>query len=342
MELCLKYITFEIQTKLKTVVNDTSKEQPLVSIAMCTFNGERFLSKQLTSILTQTYLNIEVVIVDDCSNDDTVRIIEEFKQRDNRIKYFINESNLGFSKNFEKAITLCSGSFIAISDQDDIWLSNKIERLLNSIKENLMVYANSAIIDDNDMLTGTTMINPSREEFRYLSFKSILLQNFVSGHNLLFRKEALEFVMPFPKSGFYDWWMAFVMLYEQKLSYCNEVLTHYRLHSSSVINILTVSTLHDKTERLRKECENIVEHLMNFQHYKSLKSEDLAFLRSLEMSIQDKVTSYHSTKLFRFLLKNSRSVYPGYIKGGIKRIAFIYRSSRGVKLFKLLGSSDTP
>jgi glycosyltransferase involved in cell wall biosynthesis len=101
-------------------------EQPLVSVAMCTYNGEKFINLQLDSILAQTYHNLELVIVDDGSTDETFNIISDYAKKDGRIKCFKNEVNLGFNKNYERAIKLTTGEFIAISDQDDIWLPHKM------------------------------------------------------------------------------------------------------------------------------------------------------------------------------------------------------------------------
>src|ERR1700748_3070750 len=97
-------------------------KQPLVSVAMCTYNGEKYIRQQLDSILNQTWRNLEIVIVDDGSSDDTFAIISEYAEKDSRIKCFKNEVNLGFNKNFEHAVELTTGDYIAISDQDDIWL----------------------------------------------------------------------------------------------------------------------------------------------------------------------------------------------------------------------------
>ena len=100
-------------------------QNKLVSIAMATYNGEKYLKEQLDSIYAQTYKDIEVIVCDDCSSDKTVEILDEYKEKYG-LKYYINEKNLGFKKNFEKAISLCSGDFIALADQDDIWIENKI------------------------------------------------------------------------------------------------------------------------------------------------------------------------------------------------------------------------
>lgn len=111
----------------------------LVSIAMATYNGEKYLKEQLDSIYAQTYKNIEVIVCDDCSSDKTVEILDEYKEKYG-LKYYINEKNLGFKKNFEKAISLCSGDFIALADQDDIWIESKIEIFLKSKGIDNLIY----------------------------------------------------------------------------------------------------------------------------------------------------------------------------------------------------------
>src|SRR5574344_1640995 len=118
----------------------------LISIAMCSYNGERFIKEQIDSIIAQTYKNFELIIVDDGSKDNTIEIIKYYQSKDSRIKLFQNEKNLGFVKNFEKAITLCSGDFIALADQDDVWKKNKIEVFLNNIDKNMLIYSDAILM----------------------------------------------------------------------------------------------------------------------------------------------------------------------------------------------------
>lgn len=103
---------------------------------MTTYNGVKYLREQIESILSQTYKDFELIICDDCSKDSTVSILKKYQNKDSRVKYFINESNLGFKKNFEKAISLCSGEYVAFSDQDDIWLPEKLEESITHIGNN--------------------------------------------------------------------------------------------------------------------------------------------------------------------------------------------------------------
>ena len=105
-----------------------------VSIAMTTYNGEKYLREQLDSIYRQTKKPVEVIVCDDNSIDGTVSILDEYKNSQG-LKYFINKPGLGVNANFYKAISLCSSDYIALSDQDDIWLPNKIETSFKKITE---------------------------------------------------------------------------------------------------------------------------------------------------------------------------------------------------------------
>ena len=107
----------------------------MISIAMATYNGEKYLREQIDSILNQTIQDFELIVCDDCSTDTTWNILLEYQSQDKRIKCYRNEENLGFKKNFEKAIKLCTGEYIALSDQDDIWLEEKVETMIGIMND---------------------------------------------------------------------------------------------------------------------------------------------------------------------------------------------------------------
>lgn len=194
--------------------------QPLISIALCTYNGAKYLQEQLMSIVNQTYKNIEVVIVDDCSTDNTVDIVKSLEKSFPRIKLYQNEKNLGFNKNFEKAIELTTGDYIAISDQDDIWELNKLELLLNHIDDNWLIFSNSIFVDEHNNDLGKTLLHPSFK-LRERDFRSLLFYNFVTGHTTLLSRIFIPYIFPIPSSGYYDWWMGFIALYHKKIAYLN-------------------------------------------------------------------------------------------------------------------------
>lgn len=122
-----------------------------ISIAMCTYNGERFLREQLDSIAAQTRLPDEVVVCDDGSTDDTMAILETWaKEAPFEVRIYQNEKNLGYAKNFEKAISLCVNDIIFISDQDDYWMPDKMEVCVQIFAERpdiITVYSNAEMAD---------------------------------------------------------------------------------------------------------------------------------------------------------------------------------------------------
>lgn len=104
-----------------------------ISVALASYNGDRFIGEQLDSILHQTCSVNEIVICDDCSSDDTVQIAREYEMKYPEIEWYIvsNAFNLGYSHNFRKAIGLCTGDVIFLCDQDDVWAMNKVERTMD-------------------------------------------------------------------------------------------------------------------------------------------------------------------------------------------------------------------
>ena len=118
---------------------------PLVSVAMATYNGEPFLREQLDSIYNQTYKNIQVLVTDDCSDDKTVHILEEYKIRYG-LQYYVNDKTLGAVRNFERALSFCKGEYIALSDQDDIWFREKIDNLVNEIGDCSLIFSDAKLM----------------------------------------------------------------------------------------------------------------------------------------------------------------------------------------------------
>ena len=103
-----------------------------VSVALATYNGANFLRAQLDSIASQTKTPDELIVTDDCSTDNTVDIVREFaKTVSFPVVVHINEKKVGYTQNFSRALSLCSGDIVFLSDQDDVWLSNKVDNVVN-------------------------------------------------------------------------------------------------------------------------------------------------------------------------------------------------------------------
>ena len=223
----------------------------LISVVIATYNGERFIGKQLDSILAQTYTNIELVVVDDCSTDSTVSILNEYASRFSNIHVYINEHNLGYVKNFEKGMLLAKGDFIAPSDQDDIWLPKKLEILMSEIGDNAIVYCNSELIDDEDNLVGRKL----SEVKKLISFNDCLnytVGNSAPGHGMLFPKKLVTDSVPLPTMIPHDYWLGFVATFYSQLKYIDQPLVLYRQHNANVFGAAKIKSA-DGTAPIRKK-----------------------------------------------------------------------------------------
>lgn len=282
-------------------------QSPLVSIALCTFNGEKYLEQQLKSIYNQTYPNLEIVIVDDNSTDNTFKILSEFANSDNRVKLTRNPVNMGFNRNFENAIKLTTGEYIALCDQDDIWLSEKIELLLANIKNNWLIYSNSDYINESSNALKRNILtnyHPAN-----LSYKGFLLRNYVTGHTTLLSREFLNYALPIPENGFFDWYMGFVAVYHNKIVYLDKVLTQYRIHQNSVtqkgINF---------GKKVTKENQTILAMLNAFIEYRNLTEYDKSFIEGLKNAFVINTTSKNPLRLTRIILKYYKYLFPNKSK----------------------------
>lgn len=301
---------------------------PLISVAMCTYNGEDYLEKQLQSILNQTYSNLEVVIVDDQSADGTEAIVLDYLKKDARIKYYKNPVNLGFNKNFERAISLSTGTYVAISDQDDIWLKEKIEALFGAIKDNWVVFSNSELMNDKEEPLEKRLVE--QVDLNKLSYRSFLFINQVTGHTSLFHRDFLRYYLPIPEQGYYDWWMGFVASYHGKLVFLDQVLTKHRVHTQSVVQ-QTIQAHFDKKARSKLNYQLVNQHLNNFKEYKFLEKKDRIFLLQYEAAYASSLNNF-SFKLYWFYLKHFDEIHLNRRnKSFLSKINFIRKISGPVQ-----------
>lgn len=168
----------------------------LVSIAMATYRGERFLETQVNSILAQSHADLEVVICDDASQDGTYALIESLASKDGRVRPFRNDKTIGLVSNFMKAVTLCRGEYVAFSDQDDVWEPKKIEMLLKLLvgaKQNMLAYSDLEIFDDVTGYTQGSFWRKSRiSPFAGHLGEKALLKNISPGCSMLFRRPVAD------------------------------------------------------------------------------------------------------------------------------------------------------
>jgi len=207
-----------------------------ISVAMAVYNGGRYLREQLDSVFAQTWSNLELVVVDDQSSDNSAAILAEYAARSPNMRYVRNDSRLGLVKNFEKAILLCRGVFIALADQDDVWLPDKVERLFEKIGDSDLVCSDARLIDANG-----TEIASSMRAYTQIPilpghpFRELCFFNFVTGCTAMFRRSLLSRAMPFPDGVLYhDWWLAMVASTAGGIACVDESLVLYRQHDANL------------------------------------------------------------------------------------------------------------
>jgi glycosyltransferase involved in cell wall biosynthesis len=210
---------------------------PLVSIVLATYNGEKFLEKQLDSLFLQSYPNIEVVAVDDGSSDKTIEILQEYAVKYTNMKVVLNKENLGFIKNFDKGCALASGQFIAPCDQDDYWDPLKIEKLVKNIGSAPMIYCDSYICDENLNIKEKKI----SDKVNCINFFSCLQQCVycrIYGHATLISKDVYKKATPFIVHIPHDWWLCYISTLMGEIKFLNEPLVYYRQHSSNAIGVV--------------------------------------------------------------------------------------------------------
>lgn len=210
----------------------------MISVAMTTYNGEKYLQEQINSILEQSEKDIELIICDDCSTDNTFKILLEYSEKDKRVQVYRNEQNLGYAKNFEKTISLCSGAYIALSDQDDIWLPNHLEVLLKHLNNTncSLVGGNAILVDSNNKDLNCKLINNNNLPINTVDFNTmVLFRNIFQGAAILFERDVLKKALPFPNNmKYHDWWLALVASEIKGVNYINIPVLRYRQHGNNV------------------------------------------------------------------------------------------------------------
>ena len=206
----------------------------MISVCMASFNGSKYIEEQLESILIQLGPLDEVVIVDDASKDDTVSIVKNFN--DPRIKLIENDLNVGVISSFEKSLCLAVGDFIFLSDQDDIWLPDKVSKIMELFCRNSEVtlcLSDASIIDDTGKVNAKTYFD-QRGSFKHSVLSNILKNKFL-GCSLAFKKSMITHIIPIPnKIPAHDMWIGLINEIYGKSAFVNKPLFQYRRHSENV------------------------------------------------------------------------------------------------------------
>lgn len=203
----------------------------MISVCMATYNGSRFIREQLESILLQLPTESEIVVADDGSTDDTLSVVSSLN--DSRIRVLPAESHLGVIYNFERALHSAKGDIIFLSDQDDVWLPRKVEKVLDLLKTCDLVMHNAYMSYDGVRGSRLSEIRPyARGLFRNW------LKNSYHGCCMAFRRSVLEKALPFPKKlPMHDQWLGLIAEKYFKVGYLPEPLVDYRQHTMNATHL---------------------------------------------------------------------------------------------------------
>jgi len=292
-----------------------------ISIAMCTFNGARYLGEQLSSIASQSTLPDELVICDDGSTDDTIRILSAFAtQAPFDVRIFVNEDRLGVVKNFEKAISLCRGDIIALSDQDDIWKLHKLARLAEAFQQHpdtAYAFSDAEMVDDLGAPLGYTLwdavgLRKSLAKFSGpRQLQMLLKKSLVTGATLAFRSSLKDVVLPIPSDWMHDGWIASL---GSALSHgvpVSESLLLYRRHAAQACGWRTktfwqvfkvsMSVSGEESWKKVEQFRELHQRVVSAPPTAQATAEHLQLLREKEVHLMQRAKTRSTSGISRFM-----------------------------------------
>ena len=223
----------------------------LLSVALCTFNGHKYLKEQILSILGQELAVDEIVICDDCSSDETFNIIKDFQESNKSVKWTVHQNlyTLGVTRNFERALSLCTGDIIFLSDQDDIWLPHKTRRIVDFFERNPMVnlvFTDASLIDDKGKqktnrtyfdACGLRQLKRVWESGLQFEIENVIQR--LLGATIGLRRSFVQQCLPFSKevNNYHDGQLAMHSVVQACNGMIDECLIQYRIHESNVVGL---------------------------------------------------------------------------------------------------------
>lgn len=225
-----------------------------IAILLATYNGEKYLSELIESIIEQSYTNWTLFISDDGSIDDTIQIITYFQKRDSRIKVLSCDAHSGAKRNFINMLEMVEANYYMFADQDDIWLKDKIEKLIKKIIATERTFPETAILVHSDLTVVDSELNIISNSFwKYskirpdilLTFNYLGVCNSVTGCTMIINNQAKKCSLPMPDSSpMHDWWIAINVSKKGILEYINEPLVLYRQHGINVVGARSISMIY--------------------------------------------------------------------------------------------------
>ena len=274
---------------------------------MATYNGEKYVEEQLKSILSQTIRPDEIVICDDCSTDKTVKVIENTLDGYN-VNYLIikNKSNLGSTISFEKSIKALDTEIIFLSDQDDWWFSEKIQRYLDIFDSNekiKLVFSNSEVTDSKLNCKKYSLWDTLDYNGNMIIRQEIFKRNIFTGMCMAFKKELLSDQFTIPKYMLHDEFVGWCGVIENAVFPLNEKLAKYRQHSNNVVGVKNRSKFKSFSDLKMKNRMSSYKTKMKYLYLKNISDDKILNLMIDEaIGFYDYRTSLYSLKKIEALL----------------------------------------
>ena len=286
-------------------------EKALVSVVLCTYNGERFLEEQIESILAQTYRPLELVISDDASTDGTANLLSKYAGNP-LVRVFRQEKNIGLTANFGSAAARTKGQYIAFSDQDDTWLPHKIETLVKAMGSAPLVYSNSLLVDEQGNSMGKKL-SGIKKMYSGADSRGYILYSCVWGHGMLITRELFERSLPMPADIHHDIWITFKAFLHGGIRYVDEVLTHYRQHTASTSQTLPKRDIPSTKQRRHEAFRKKLRWIRLMQEHE--RPEYQSFYRELARLYAMKEHRKYVLPLFFFMLRYRKKIFMLSTKG---------------------------
>lgn len=254
------------------------KQEPLVSVITPLYNSEKFIEETIKSVLDQTYTNWEMIIIDDCSEDRSVEIVEKYQQKENRIKLLKNKENLGVAESRNEGIKYAKGKYIAFLDSDDLWKKDKLKKQIFFMEENKynFSYTKFEKIDEKGR-----RLNIYSKVLTRIQYKDLLYENIIGCLTVIYNKKKLGnlFMKKMLVGEDYTLWLD--ILKKEKYSYgLSENLAEYRVRKKSLSKnrIKTIKNLYIMYRKYNGQtCINSFKFILSNIYYKYLKNKILRF-----------------------------------------------------------------
>lgn len=238
---------------------------PKVEVLLATFNGASFLQAQINSIFSQAWPNVSIIAGDDGSTDETMTILKDWERVTARMRVLHSQPQAGAMQNFARLIQESSASYVAFSDQDDVWdpdkLSITMERMLQEEERRgtdtpILVYTDLRLVDSGGQLLSPSLWQKARVRPQVATFSKMLAQNLVTGCSMLANRALLDLACPIPPQAImHDYWLALVASAFGAAIPISQALVSYRQHATNLVGVGPPLSLVARIERIYSDPE---------------------------------------------------------------------------------------